>query len=61
MNCPAPLDEMPAPDSELEDALFALAGHVFLQTSDASACLDAMERVPGGQAPSVHAPVSGIC
>ena len=45
MNCPAPLDEMPAPDSELEDALFTLAGHVFLQTSDASACLDTMERV----------------
>jgi hypothetical protein len=42
---PSPLDEMPAPDSELEDALFTLAGHVFLQTSDASACLDTMERV----------------
>jgi PAS domain S-box-containing protein len=47
MNCPAPLDEMPAPDSELEDALFTLAGHVFLQTPDASACLDAMERLLG--------------
>jgi PAS domain S-box-containing protein len=47
MNCPAPLDEMPAPDSELEDALFTLAGHVFLQTPDAPDCLDAMERVLG--------------
>jgi PAS domain S-box-containing protein len=47
MNCPAPLDEMPAPDSELEEALFTLAGHVFLQTSDASACLNAMEQLLG--------------
>src|ERR1700724_3512824 len=31
MNCPAPLAEMPAPDSELEDALFTIAAHVFLQ------------------------------
>jgi PAS domain S-box-containing protein len=47
VNCPAPLDEMPAPDSELEDALFTIAGHVFLQTPDAPACLDAMERLLG--------------
>jgi PAS domain S-box-containing protein len=47
VNCPATLDEMPAPDSELEDALFTVAGHVFLQTSDAPACLDAMERLLG--------------
>ena len=47
MNCPAPLDEMPVPDSEMEDALFTLAGHVFLQTPDAPACLDAMERLLG--------------
>ena len=47
MNYPAPLDEMPAPDSELEDALFTLAGHAFLQTPDAPACLDAMERLLG--------------
>ena len=46
-NCPAPIDEMPAPDSELEDALFTIAGHVFLQTPDAPACLDAMERLLG--------------
>ncbi len=49
VNCPAPLDEMPAPDSELEDALFALAGHIFLQTLDAPNCLDAMERVLGAK------------
>ena len=47
MNCPASLDEMPVPDSEMEDALFTLAGHVFLQTPDAPACLDAMERLLG--------------
>ena len=47
LNCPAPLAEMPAPDSELEDALFTIAGHVFLQTPDAPACLDAMERLLG--------------
>lgn len=47
MNCPAPLDELPVPDSEMEDALFTLAGHVFLQTPDAPACLDAMERLLG--------------
>jgi hypothetical protein len=28
--CPAPLVEMPSPDSQMEDAIFALAGHVFL-------------------------------
>src|ERR1700721_2899417 len=38
-NCPAPLLEMPAADTQLEDGLFSLAGHVFLQTADAQACL----------------------
>jgi len=31
----------------MEDAIFALASHVFLQTTDALACLDALERVLG--------------
>jgi PAS domain S-box-containing protein len=31
----------------MEDAIFAAAGHVFLQTSDASRCLEALERLLG--------------
>ena len=31
----------------MEDAIFATAGHVFLQTSDAPACLEALERLLG--------------
>jgi PAS domain S-box-containing protein len=46
--CPAPLVEMPSADSQVEEAVFALAGHVFLQTPHASACLDALERLLGG-------------
>ncbi len=45
--CPAPLVEMPAPDMQMEDAVFVLAGHVFLQTPDAPGCLDALERLFG--------------
>ncbi len=45
--CPAPLVEMPAADTQLEDGIFALAGHVFLQTADAPECLDALERLLG--------------
>ena len=45
--CPAPLVEMPAIDSQMEDAVFALASHVFLQTVKASACLEALERLLG--------------
>jgi len=45
--CPAPLVEMPAADTEIEDGLFALASHVFLQTADAPGCLDALERLLG--------------
>jgi PAS domain S-box-containing protein len=43
--CPAPLIEMPAADTQMEDAIFALASHVFLQTADAPECLDALERL----------------
>jgi PAS domain S-box-containing protein len=45
--CPAPLVEMPAADTQMEDGLFSLASHVFLQTADASECLDALERLLG--------------
>src|SRR3984893_472299 len=45
--CPAPLVEMPAADTQMEDGLFSLASHVFLQTADAPKCLDALERLFG--------------
>src|SRR6202162_6624752 len=45
--CPAPLVEMPAADTQMEDGLFSLASHVFLQTADAPKCLDALERLLG--------------
>jgi len=45
--CPAPLTEMPTADTLMEDGLFALASHVFLQTADAPACLDLLERLLG--------------
>src|ERR1700724_2656693 len=45
--CPAPLIEMPTADTQMEDGLFSLAGHVFLQTADAPLCLDALERLLG--------------
>jgi len=45
--CPAPLVEMPAPDTQMEYGLFSLASHVFLQTADAPECLDALERLLG--------------
>jgi PAS domain S-box-containing protein len=38
---------MPKADTQMEDAIFALASHVFLQTADAPACLDALERLLG--------------
>jgi PAS domain S-box-containing protein len=45
--CPAPLTEMPTADTLMEDGFFALASHVFLQTADAPACLEALERLLG--------------
>ena len=44
---PAPIAEMPTPDTQMEDAIFALAGHVFLKTSDYLLCLDALTRLLG--------------
>jgi PAS domain S-box-containing protein len=38
---------MPAADTPMEDAIFVLAGHVFLKTSDYLSCLDALSRLFG--------------
>jgi PAS domain S-box-containing protein len=46
-SCPAPLVEMPSADTQMEEAIFAVAAHVFLQTPQASACLDALQRLLG--------------
>jgi len=45
--CPVPIAEMPAPDTQMEDTIFVLAGHVFLKTSDYLVCLDALTRLFG--------------
>lgn len=44
---PAPIAEMPAPDTPMEDAIFVLAAHVFLKTSDFASCLDSLTRLLG--------------
>jgi len=44
---PAPLIEMPPVDTPMEDGLFSLASHVFLQTANASECLGELERLLG--------------
>jgi PAS domain S-box-containing protein len=46
-DCPAPILEMPAADTQMEDAIFVLASHVFLKTSDYLLCLDALARLLG--------------
>jgi len=45
--CPAPMVEMPTADTQMEDAIFVLAGHVFLKTSDYLLSLDALARLLG--------------
>jgi PAS domain S-box-containing protein len=40
--CPAPIVEMPMADTQMDDAIFVLAAHVFLKTSDYLLCLDAL-------------------
>ena len=45
--CAAPIPEMPALDTQMEDAIFGLAGHVFLKTSDYLSCLDVLTRLLG--------------
>jgi PAS domain S-box-containing protein len=44
---PAPLTDIPSRDSRMEDAIFAFASHVFLQTADAPACQASLERLLG--------------
>jgi PAS domain S-box-containing protein len=44
---PAPILEMPMANAQMEDAIFVLAGHVFLKTSDYLLCLDALTRLFG--------------
>ena len=46
-SCPAPLVEMPMADTQMEDAIFVLAAHVFLKTADYLLCLDALTRLLG--------------
>src|ERR1700736_2996409 len=46
-SCPAPIAEMPMADSQMEDAIFVSAAHVFLKTSDYLSCLDALTRLLG--------------
>ncbi len=45
--CTAPVVEMPMADTQMEDAIFVLAAHVFLKTSDYLLCLDALARLLG--------------
>jgi len=45
--CKSPLVELPAPDSAMEQALFACATHVFLQSPDAARCLRALQQALG--------------
>jgi PAS domain S-box-containing protein len=46
-SCPAPIVEMPTANVQMEDAIFVLAGHVFLKTSDYLLCLEALARLLG--------------
>jgi len=43
----APLGELPASGSQMEEALFGLTSHVFLQTADARGCLDCLRHALG--------------
>jgi PAS domain S-box-containing protein len=45
--CPAPILQMPMANTQMEGAIFILAGHVFLKTSDYLLCLDALARLFG--------------
>jgi len=44
---PAPIVDMPTADTQIEDAIFVFAAHVFLKTSDYLLCLEALARVLG--------------
>ena len=43
----APLEELPPPDSGLEEALFGCAAHVFLDTAESPRCLAALRQLLG--------------
>ena len=43
----APIAEMPAPDTQMEEAIFVLAAHVFSKTADYAPCLDSLSRLLG--------------
>src|SRR5258707_7107992 len=43
--CDAPMVEMPTANTQMENAVFVLAGHVFLKTTDYLVCLDALARL----------------
>jgi hypothetical protein len=58
--CPAPLAEIPGTDTKMEDVIFALAGHVFLQTPDASAGLDELGTTVRRGATSVPVSILGF-
>ena len=45
----SPLAELPTPDTSLEEAIFACATHVFLQTPDAPRCLEGLRRIVGNR------------
>jgi PAS domain S-box-containing protein len=45
--CPAPIVDLPMAGTQMEDAFFVFAGHVFLKTSDYLLCLDALARLLG--------------
>jgi PAS domain S-box-containing protein len=46
-NLSAPLVEIPTADTQVEDALFTFASHVFLQSADAPECLETLQRLLG--------------
>ncbi len=46
--CASPLGTLPDSDTTVEEALFACATHVFLQTPQATRCLEALRRVFDG-------------
>ena len=45
--CEAPLPEMPESESFAEEAIFACAAHLFLQTPEANRCLESLRRTLG--------------
>jgi PAS domain S-box-containing protein len=45
--CPAPIAELPLGNSQMEDAIFVLAGHVFLKTSDSLVSRNTLSRLLG--------------